>query len=368
MRAATSLVQAGLRGLSTVQVRQVRAVRHGAARGTVERVYREVERDFGVLAPPVILHAPSPDVLAAAWLMLRETLLVPAASPRAVKEAVSTAVSKGNECPFCITMHDSMLQNLVGYTDGEIADPRARAAAAWTTANAYSDTGAGHPVPFPVEQAPEIVGTAVILQYLNRMVNLFLGEVPLPPHTPAAALGVVRRVLVWLIKSAERRGPQPGASLDLLPPAPLPSDLAWAAGNTAIAEAFARGAAAVDEAGRRSVPVAVRELVHEHLARWDGRPVGLSRAWVEDAVAALPADDRPVGRLALLTAFASYQVDQPVVDGFRARQPDDRDLTDLTAWASLAASRRVGSWMRIRETGTETATGDKPATDSRAAS
>jgi hypothetical protein len=154
-------------------------------------------------------------------------------------------------------------------------------------------------------------------------------------------------VLVWLIKSAEQRGPRPGTSLDLLPDAPLPADLRWAAGNTAIAEAYARGCAAVEGAGRRSVPPEVRELVREHLSRWDGRPIGPSRGWVEDAVAGLPAEQRPAGRLALLTALASYQIDQPVIDRFRAQCPDDGTLIDLTSWASLAAARRVGSWMRI---------------------
>ncbi|MFL6144200.1 MAG: carboxymuconolactone decarboxylase family protein [Labedaea sp.] len=344
----TTLVATVLRGLSTAQVRHVRAVPFGRADGGVARVYREIERDFGVLAPPIALHAPAPDVLAASWLMLRETLLVPGAAPRAHKEAVSTAVSEGNNCPFCVTMHSSMLGDLVGYRDGVIPDPAARAAADWARVNATNHTGAGHPVPFPLEQAPELVGTAVILQYLNRMVNIFLGELPLPPHAPAAALGVVRRVLVWLITSAEDRGPRPGVSLDLLPEAQLPEDLRWATGNTVIAEAFARGSAAVEQAGGRSVPAEVRELVLEHLSRWDGRPIGPSRAWVEDAAAALPANRRAAARLALLTALASYQIDQPVIDRFRADQPDDRALIDLTSWASLAAARRVGGWMRIR--------------------
>ena len=340
------LVSTVLRGLSTVQVRQVKAVQYGAASGDVARVYREVERDFGVLAPPVILHAPAPDVMAACWLTLRETLLVPGSAPRASKEAVCTTISESNSCPFCITMHSSMLGNLVGYRDGVIGDPEASAAADWTNANAGPDTGAGHPVPFGVEQTPEMVGTAVVMQYLNRMVNVFLGEVPLPPRTPESALVVVRRVLVWLIKTAERRGPQPGASLDLLPDAPLPADLEWAAGHPAIAGAFARAAAAVDEAGRRSVPAEVRDLVADRLSRWDGKPAGLSRSWVEDAIAGLPEDARPAGRLALLTAFASYQIDQQVIDEFRATQPADRALTDLTAWASFTTARRIGSWMR----------------------
>jgi AhpD family alkylhydroperoxidase len=339
------LVQIGLRGLSTVQVRQVSAVPYEAAEGDVARVYRELERDFGVLAPPVILHAPAPDVLAACWLMLREVLLVPGSAPRAWKEAVCTAVSKSNECPFCITMHDSMLTNLVGYREGEIADPDSRAAAGWAAAN--TSPGAEVAAPFTAGQTAEMVGTAVVMQYLNRMVNIFLGEVPLPPGAPRSALSVVRRVLVWLIKSAERAGPRPGASLDLLPAAELPEDLSWAAGSAAIAGAYARSAAVIDEAGRRSVPVAVRELVRAHLAGWDGRSVGPSRAWVEEAVAELPVPERPAGRLALLTAMASYQIDQTAIDEFRATAPEDRAMTDLTAWASLTAARRTGTWMKI---------------------
>jgi alkylhydroperoxidase family enzyme len=333
-----TVVKAVLRGLSTVQVRHVRAVRYGAADGDVARVYREVERDFGVLAPPVILHAPAPDVMSACWLTLRETLLVPGNASRAAKEAVCTAISESNACPFCITMHSSMLTNLVGYRDGVIDDQDARAAAEWT--------GAG-PAPFPAAQTPEMVGTAVVMQYLNRMVNIFLGEVPLPPRTPEAALVVVRRVLVWLIKTAERGGPVPGASLDLLPEAPLPADLGWAADSPAIAGAFARAAATVDEAGRRSVPPAVRELLAERLSAWDGRKPGLGRGWVDDAVAGLPATARPAGRLALLTAFASYQIDQAVLDEFRATGAADRALIDLTAWASFTTARRMGSWLRI---------------------
>ncbi|WP_367138214.1 carboxymuconolactone decarboxylase family protein [Saccharothrix sp. HUAS TT1] len=342
-------VQAGLRGLSTSQVRQVRPVRYGKGDPVVARVYRELERDFGVLAPPIALHASSPDVLAASWLMLRETLLVPGSVPRAQKEAVSTAVSETNNCPFCISMHSSMLIDLVGYRGGTIPEPAARAAGEWATANASPDTGAAHPVPFPVGQAPEMVGTAVILQYLNRMVNIFLGELPLPPGAPAASMTVVRRVLVWLIKSAERRGPLPGTSFDLLPDAPLPEDMRWAEGHPAIAGAYARGAATIEGAGRRTVPAEVRQLVLEHLERWDGRPPGISRGWVEESIAVLPEGQRDAGRLALLTALASYQIDQPVLDRYRAGQPDDRSLIDLTSWSSLAAARRVGSWMRIRE-------------------
>ncbi len=85
-----------------------------------------------------------------------------------------------------------MVDSLVGIRDDVIADDGARAAADWAEANRGPDTGFGRPVPFPVSQAPEMVGTAVMLQYLNRMVNIFLGEAPLPPYAPPFMLAVTR--------------------------------------------------------------------------------------------------------------------------------------------------------------------------------
>ncbi|HYS38525.1 MAG TPA: carboxymuconolactone decarboxylase family protein, partial [Pseudonocardiaceae bacterium] len=129
----------------------------------------------------------------------------------------------------------------------------------------------------------------------------------------------------------------------LLPAAELPADLAWATGNPIIADGVARAAAAIDGV---SVPPAVRDLLSTQLAEWCGQPMGIGRRWLVDAVAPLSPADRPAGRLALLTALASYQVDHDVVNAFRATQPYDEDeaLVELTSWASLAAARRIGSW------------------------
>jgi hypothetical protein len=81
------------------------------------------------------------------------------------------------------------------------------------------------------------------------------------------------------------------------------------------------------------------------LENWHGEQRGPGRAWLDSAVSALPPADRPAGNLALLTALASSQVDRSVVQMFRASQPGDTTLVELTAWASFAAARRVGSWI-----------------------
>jgi alkylhydroperoxidase family enzyme len=342
--------------LGRTQVRYVSPVRRGAAQGLVGRVYEQVEREFGVLAPSLVLLSPAPQVLAASWLMLRETLLAARKVDRTAKEAVATTVSLGNTCPWCVTVHSSMLSGLAeglvlaDHPAESIADPRLRAVTTWARDCRTEEGARLHEPACAAEEAPELIGTAVLFHYYNRMVNVFLTELPLPPGAPRMALGPVMWILDRRMRPAAGRSYQPGTSLELLPAASLPRDLSWASGDPVTEDAFARGCAAVDAAGARSVPPSVRDLVMTELENWHGERRGPSREWVESAVSGLPVADRPAGRLALLTALASSQVDRSVVRMFRTSRPGDSTLVELTAWASLAAARRVGTWIPLGAT------------------
>jgi AhpD family alkylhydroperoxidase len=333
-----------MRGLALAQIRYIEPAGLGTAGPAVDGVYRQVEHEFGVLAPPVALHSPAPETMAASWLMLRETLLAPRLTSRAVREAVASAVSLGNTCPFCVTVHSATLRGLSGGKDakaiaaGDLDRVRGRdvrAAAQWIAG------GSPGPFPFPAEQAPEYVGVALTFHYLNRMVNTFLEDAPMPPGAPRQGLGMVKRVLSAMIRSAGRRIGAPGQSLDLLPAAAKPNEAEWAAADPVIAEAFSRADAAIERAGACSVPTQVQALVLDELAAWDGRPMGLSRAWAEDRVRKLPADLRPAGRLALLVALASYQIDPSLIGDYRISSPDDSVLIELAAWSAWTTARTL---------------------------
>ncbi len=314
----------------------VQVVKPRQADGLVADVYRQVEREFGMLAPPTALHSPSPETLAASWLILRETLLAEGFADRAGKEAVATGVSVANNCPYCEDVHGMTLDALAGGPDGE-------ALTEWAEDSATA-AGAG-PVPGPPQEAPELIGVALAFQYYNRVANVFLTDSPFPAHVPLSARSRARQVLGGVLRRSAGGGARPGDSLDLLPPAPAPDDLDWARSNQVVADAFARAYAAIDSAGVRSVPEGVRDLVAARLSTWDGQAPGLSRAWVEEAIATLPPSEQPAGRLALLVAFASYQVDEGVVEDFRGTDPDDAALIELVSWASMAAARRVSTWL-----------------------
>lgn len=312
------------RGLRSAQgtIRYVRPVRPSAARGLVAKVYQQIERDYGFLAPPITLHSPSPEVMAASWLMMSETLLASGRADRFTKESVASAVSEANGCPYCVEVHDATRLSMGGTQDAD-------AVRAWVH---------GDRPPFPDDQLEECVGVAMTFEYVNRMNNVFLPESPIPARVPGLARNQVRRTL-GRVAAPGKRVIEPGGSLQLLPDADLPEDLSWSAGHATVAGAFARASAVIDSAGARSLPCHVRELVHTWLSG-DAAEIGLSRSWVDHAVSKVPAGDRAVAKLALLTALASYQVDAAVVASARRECANDAALIDLTAWASLTAARR----------------------------
>jgi AhpD family alkylhydroperoxidase len=341
------------------QIRYVSIVPPGKAGGVVADVYAQMERDFGMLAPPVVLHSPAEGPLAASWVMLRESLLAQGACDRAAKETVAAAVSLGNDCPYCVAVHGAVLGGLdhkpeaaviTGGQLGAITDPALRDLAVWARSTVRRSAGPPPARPYSAEQMAELAAVAVTFHYLNRMVTVFCEQSPLPGAVPAGLAGGLMGILGRFLGNAARTAPQPGASLDLLP-GPLPAgeqavaEPRWATASGSIAKAFTRAGAVIEAAAGRTVPAPVCELVRAELAAWDGQPRGLSRSWADDAVSGLPVADRIPGRLALLTAFAPHQVSQTDIGEFRRGQFTDRELIELTSWASLAAAGQAGDWL-----------------------
>lgn len=329
---------------SLAQIRYVQPVLPANADGLVASVYAQVERDFGMVAPPLALHSPAPPLLAASWAMLREPLLVPGEADRSEKEVVAASVSAANACPYCVAIHTAAAQELVpgvdadGIASANLESPLLKELAGWARSSGLRDSGQAKP---PGNFA-ELAGTAVNFQYLTRMVSIFLPDSPLPPMTPKAIGGWVMGMLASAMTSPD---PVPGQSLDLLPDARLPEEFSWAAGEPRIAAALAGSAAVIDQAAASVVTPPVRDLVGGRLSVWDGQPPGPSRAWADEAVATLDDADRPAGRLAVLTAFAPYQVTKADIAAFRSAVPGDEALITLTAWASMAAARTVAAWL-----------------------
>ncbi|WP_422739194.1 carboxymuconolactone decarboxylase family protein [Micromonospora sp. WMMD729] len=317
----TSTVARLSRRAAFTHLRHVAPVPPATAPPPVRRVYEQVERDFGLLAPPIALHAAAPGLLAAAWCILRETLLVPGTTSRRERESVAAAVSAANSCPYCVDVHQAAVRGL---------------------------GGGNAPTALPAVLSPELIGVAVDFHYLNRMVNVFLRDSPLAV-VPAALLGGARGAAARLMGRLAAREAAPGQSLPLLPDTVaaarrLPDDLRWAANLPHVAAAMTGAAAVVEDAGQRSVPAAVRQLVRECLHDGTAAPDDLTQAarWLDARLAGLSPTDRPSGRLAMLVAFASYRVPDSAVAAVQAGGHGDAEVLGLAAWAALTAARRHG--------------------------
>lgn len=333
-------------------VRHVAPVAPGEATGILADVYAQVRREFQ-LSPPFTLHSPAPRVLAGAWGVVRESQIVPGLLGRTTKEAISASVSKINACPYCVDAHTGLLAGADDAAIGSairagtfehIADGRPRDLAAWASATRRPGDPVLRSPPFTREEAPEAIGTALAYHYVNRMVHVFLGDGLLPGPAPLRA--IARGVFgATFAKRIVRRGGDPGASLGLLPDAPLPAGFGWARPNPSVAGAWARFSGVIDEIGHRMVPAHVVAVLDTALDGWHGDDPGLSSSWLDAALSDVPSTERSMGKHVLQTALSSYRIDDAEVTALRESLGGDTALVELTAWAAFIATRRIATWI-----------------------
>jgi len=337
------------------QVRFVKAVLVSEADGLVGEVYQQIREDFQ-LVPPLTLFSPAEELLAGVWSMWRESQFVTGQVSRPIKEAIAATVSSTNSCPYCVDAHTGMLHassdhdvvsGILHNDSAAIADKRIRDIVNWAleTRNPGSKV-LKHP-PFNADEAPEIIGTALVYHFVNRMVNIFLVDTPMPVPASAKKLrSFASRIFGATVgKRITGRTPVAARSLRFVPNADVHDDLAWMSTNPDIATAFAGCIQIINTMAESRVPVEVQTIVNRKLEQWNGDDKGISRHWLEQSLENISHQYKPVARLCLLAAFAPYQVDENVIQDYRQVHPDDYSLLITTAWASMAATCAINMWV-----------------------
>ncbi|MFI1224270.1 MULTISPECIES: carboxymuconolactone decarboxylase family protein [unclassified Streptomyces] len=306
----------------------------GTGNETVAAVHAQVTRDFGIEgALPFVVLSAAPDLMAAAWALMRESLLSGRAS-RTEKELVAYGVSLANRCPFCVGAHTLLL-----YAGGDLepagalargerpGDPRHEHLLSW-------GQDMRGPAPFAVDAAPEFVGSALAFHFINRIVSALIDEESVSGGADPAELldSAAGRALV----RAVRGRPEPGLSLPLLGAGGPPPG--WAAG-TPVGTAFGALRSAA-HAGAGLLAEGDAALVREAVAAWDGfTPLPLSGDGLPDRA------ERPGARLALLAARAPYRITAEDVQAWRVPPFTDHCLVHLVAFGAMLAVERVEAGM-----------------------
>lgn len=325
------------------------------AEGVVAQMFKQIKRDFGLVGDLFVMHAISPSLLASVWAALRETEMV-GIVPRPIKEAVATAVAKGNECPFCMDAHSTMLMavgeseaahQILGGQIQEIADKRLRSLVEWTLATRAPHSPILQKPPFSAKETPEIIGTLVINNYITRMVDVLLTNKSIIPVKNSLLSKLIKPLIALIFSSNLKKEKTIGDSLEFLRDIHLPDDLSWSSSSPAISKAFANLAAAADQAGEEEMNDATRSVVKNYVREWNGTKPSLGRGWVEQVVISLDPPSRSAARLCLLTAIAPYQIDDTLIDEFRTFYKEDKQLLNVLSWASFTAARKIGSHLTL---------------------
>jgi AhpD family alkylhydroperoxidase len=312
-----------------------------AAEGLTADVYEHVNRDFGFLkAPgidsPFVALSPVPELLAGAWTALYESVLVEHRVSRRDKEAIVTAISEINECQFCVEAH-----TVLGVAAGGEAEP---ALVEWARATRSPASPIVQNPPFSPEESAEVIGTALVFHFINRIVNVFHGL-----HGMAPLLGPlgspVGRLTALYVRGTTRRRHTAGNSLHFLAASDPSKALGWAQPVESIAAAWGRFEAAAERAAEWVLSEPVAACVSGAVDAWDGADPPLGKAWIQEAIGDLQPEDQPVARLALLSALAPNRVERSVVEEFRVHRPTDRELVATVGFGAFAAARRIGTWL-----------------------
>ncbi|MER5647737.1 DNA-binding protein [Streptosporangium sp. NPDC002524] len=322
--------------------RHITPVPPETATGQVAAVYEQVNAEFSSIGPAVMMMSPAPELLAPGWALLRESLLA-GSVPRRNKEAVAVSVSQVNRAEYDIAGHLIFLE-LSGGGDvaqalrhgDDPADEEVAAVVRWARGTGTPGSAAPGAPPVPEALAPEYIGTALALHFVNRMVLILLAEHLLPggmresdTARPFEGAPIARAV-------------EPRASGDgllLLKDGDAGPAPAWAGESSvgpayaALRDSAAKGGFLLSEEAR----AVVRDTVGRHL----GGYLPADDGWPATALDTLTPGDRAGATLAILAALAPDQITEDDVARWRTDRYTDHCLLHLLAFGAMVAVERV---------------------------
>jgi len=272
---------------------------------------------------------------------------------RNVKDAIATAVSKINQCPWCIDAHSIMLYGLknakvakaieTGNLD-VIDNLKIKSIIEWALSSRSANSMIIENPPFTKAEAPEIIGTAVYYHYINRMVSVLLNESPLPTNI-SIFKGFMKKIAGWNFSPSLRKTKMAGESLKFIRGFDSNNEFSWAKTNERVAKSFAAFRNIIEKLAEEYVPKEVITVLEDTLEDWQGKDSSLSRNWTEKYGTDIDEHLKPVVRLSLLTAISPYQIDKKIISSYREFNPNDEALLGTLSWASFLAATRIGKWL-----------------------
>lgn len=321
--------------------------------GLTRAVLDQMKRDF-TLAEPFTISYPSEQQFVYRWMLNREAYLVNTNVTRVLKDAVAYGVSLANQCPFCAEGHEMMIAASGHRQEAKLIQDASEQhkgkifqIADWAKQANNSGNDLVKSPPFSVQEAPELIGTLYCFNVTNRLVNLFLGDSPVPVSKDQKLLWSVMYFVAtrFMMKPFVTRKIESGKSLSLISLPAHENVHSWTQEVPAISTAFGAVLDDLNRIEKKLIPAAIAESINHILQNWNGKPQPPGRQWLNEQMEGTDPAQQPLYKLALLVMFASYSVTEEDITAFRKLYPEDQSLVDLCYWAANKVSIRLLDWV-----------------------
>ena len=319
-------------------IRYLNPIPYAKSQDKVRQIFNDINKDY-VLGPPFALHVSLPFLMAGIWSLVRETMIVHRHVNRLTKEKVAGGVAVLNRCLFCEAAHIDMSGGILPDEQRKIDD--------WIKSHYQPELDIIQNPPFSKEEAPEIIGTALSFHYLNRMVEIFLTNYPLPlpqffDWMKPIISSFFRLTAAKHITDIRAAPNLPVKKRDF---SKKPTAYTWAEVSPSVFSAFNSFEEDIESTGKSKISQEVRDRISTSLKKWLGEKKGISNAWLEMEVKPYSEAEKAMARLILLAAYQPYKILPLHIKEFQKHFPEDSSLLAACAWGSWQATKRINSWI-----------------------
>lgn len=328
----------------------ISSIKPSQARGEVKEVYKQLKKEMGDVVEPISMHALIPELLKSNWRVLREALVVEDKVKRKYKEAVASAISSLNDCPYCVDAHTIMM---IGLNDKQTAkaidkqdlnlvqDPRAKELLEWAYNSKYFHSENIVNPPFSKAEAPEIIGTAVFFHYLNRMVTVFLGETILPLNI-SFLKGIMKKMAAMMFSKVLNEEKQPGKVTENPDMSQFGNPFYWSKNTPRIENALSSFYVVAHQIGEKYIPEQVFNFMIEEIAEWEGSEY-VKSSDLEMKLSQVDEENSSLAKMLYLVSFAPYRITEKQINELRKEYSlSDEAILGMFSWASFMTASKIG--------------------------
>ena len=330
-------------------IKHIKYVDKTEATGKLKEIYNHIKLNFGLLAEPFILHSLNEELTAGVWATLYETVLIENNVKRSIKETIATCISEVNKCNYCVDAHSIMIlgtENKLQHNIQFVKDGKSELKTKedkfilWALNNLNLGNEIILTPPFNKSEIPEIIGTAVLFHYINRMVNIFAIDTPLP--TLKFKNLVKYLASNFIFKKAIKKTKVKGDSLRFIGVSKNYGSFEWANGIPEIQNAFRHFKYHTEINIEK---VLSSELIAELIKQGSNlnllRPT-FGNKYLSDFLERIKSSEKQIAEFCFLTMFGTYKIQEKQINALK-QTLTDKEILKIAAYVSLLISENIGN-------------------------